>query len=124
LVAVDKGLLTAEGVRECLQRCQHEGTHYSDSFIEQIYQAAKGRRKIMAKKGEGHEPKAELLSAEDALQDAARLREVLSRKSPERVVSIHVPLWALIEALDFLETRELKQIAQRAQERLSFLGSS
>ncbi len=41
LLAVDEGLLTADEVRERLMRCQQQGTHYSNAFIEQIYQAAK-----------------------------------------------------------------------------------
>ena len=79
---------------------------------------------MMSNKGNVHEPQAELLSAEEALKDAARLREKLRRSKPERVVSIHVPLWALLEALDFLEPMELQQVAQRAQERLRVSGGT
>ena len=78
----------------------------------------------MSKRRENHEPEAELLSADDALQDAARLREVLHTRKPERVVSIHVPLWALLEALDLLEPHELQQVAKRARERLRVTHSS
>jgi predicted nucleic acid-binding protein len=41
LLAVDEGLLTADEVRERLERCQRQGTHYNAAFIERIYQAAK-----------------------------------------------------------------------------------
>ena len=43
LVAVQEGLLTAEGLKKRLEICQRQGTHYSDEFIEQIYLAAKRR---------------------------------------------------------------------------------
>jgi len=67
-----------------------------------------------------HEPEAELLSAEDAVQDAARLRAAIrvGRRPSERAVPVRVPLWALLEALDALELPELKQVAHRVQERL------
>jgi predicted nucleic acid-binding protein len=45
LLAVEEGLLSAEEVRERLERCRREGTHYSAAFIDQIYQAAKERVK-------------------------------------------------------------------------------
>lgn len=41
LMAVDEGLLTANKVKERLERCQQQGTHYSIAFIERIYQTAK-----------------------------------------------------------------------------------
>ena len=68
-----------------------------------------------------HEPQAKLLSAEDAVQDAARLRAVMrgSRRASERAVPVRVPLWALLEALDVLDPPELQQIAHRVQERLA-----
>jgi hypothetical protein len=44
---------------------------------------------MMSNKGSVHEPQAELLSAEEALKVAARLREKLRRNKPERVISIH-----------------------------------
>ena len=78
----------------------------------------------MSNKGNVREPQAELLSAEEALRDVARLREKLRRSKPERVVAIHVPLSALLEALDFLEPMELQQVAQRAQERLGVSGGT
>lgn len=79
---------------------------------------------MMAKLGNVHEPEAELLSAEDAIQDAARLRAVFRRRESERVVPVRVPLWALLEAIDRLEADELRQVAQRAEERLVTVSSS
>jgi hypothetical protein len=67
-----------------------------------------------------HEPDAELVSAEDAVQDAARLRAVLRQR--ERSVQLRVPLSALLDALDALEPKELRQVAQHAQERLTAAG--
>jgi len=42
LVAVQEGLLTADGLRDRLKICQSQGTRYSEAFIERIYLAAKG----------------------------------------------------------------------------------
>jgi len=68
-----------------------------------------------------HEPEAELLSAEEAVQDAARLSAVIrgGRRASERAVPVRVPLWALLEALDVLEPPELDKVAHRVQERLA-----
>jgi len=44
LVAVQEGLLTAEGLKKRLETCQRQGTYYSEAFIEQVYLAAKGAR--------------------------------------------------------------------------------
>ncbi len=65
-----------------------------------------------------HEPEAELLSAEDALQDAERLRAVLRQRQRERSVPLRVPLSALLDALDTLESKELQQVVKHAQDRL------
>jgi len=80
---------------------------------------------MMAKMGSVHEPEAELLSAEDAIQDAARLRAVFRRRrQTERAVPVRVPLWSLLEAIDRLEPGELREVVQRAKERLVGVGSS
>lgn len=42
LVAVQEGLLTADELKERLETCRRQGTHYSVLFIEQVYLAAKG----------------------------------------------------------------------------------
>jgi len=68
------------------------------------------------KKGMVHEPEAELLSAEEAIEDAARLRILFRRR--ERAVPVRVPLWALLEAIDHLEPDELIHVVRRAEERL------
>jgi predicted nucleic acid-binding protein len=45
LVAVREGLLTAEELKKRLETCQRQGTHYSGTFIEQVYLVAqKGDR--------------------------------------------------------------------------------
>ncbi|HEY4723531.1 MAG TPA: hypothetical protein VII92_16870 [Anaerolineae bacterium] len=67
-----------------------------------------------------HEPEAELANAGDALQDAARLRAVLHQR--ERSVQLRVPLSALLDALDALDPKELRQVAQHAQDRLTATG--
>lgn len=41
LLAVSAGLLTADGVKERLERCRLQGTHYSLAFIERVYTSAK-----------------------------------------------------------------------------------
>ena len=67
-----------------------------------------------------HEPESPLLSAKDAIQDGARLRALYRpRREPERAVSIRVPLWALLEAIDYLRPYELRLAMQRAQQRLA-----
>jgi len=43
LAAVQEGFLTADELKERLETCQRQGTHYSKAFIEQIYLAAKRR---------------------------------------------------------------------------------
>ena len=75
---------------------------------------------MMMQRGSVHEPKAELLNAEDAIQDAERLRAMFQkRRKAEQAVPLRVPLSVLLEALDHLEPEALRQVAQRASERLS-----
>mgnify|MGYP001606889120 FL=1 len=75
---------------------------------------------MMTQIGSVHEPEAELLSAEDAIQDAKRLRVLFrQQRRAERPVSLRMPLWVLLEALDNLEPEALRQVAQRAEERLA-----
>ena len=68
-----------------------------------------------------HEPEARLLSAQDAVQDAERLRALLRRNQQraEREVQLRVPFTVIIEAIDQLETGELRLLAQRLEERLA-----
>jgi len=73
----------------------------------------------MSKIGSVHEVEAELLNAEDAIQDAVRLRAWFrQRQQAERVVLVRVPLWALLEAIDHLEPDALRRVTRRAEERL------
>jgi len=75
---------------------------------------------MMAHRGSVHEPEAELLSAEDAIHDAERLRALFQkRRRVEQSVPLHVPLSVLLEALDHLEPEALRQIVQQASERLA-----
>ncbi|MGH2521293.1 MAG: hypothetical protein ACRDH2_02215 [Anaerolineales bacterium] len=74
---------------------------------------------MMAKMGSVHEPEAPLLSAEDAIHDAERLREAYHRRKVERAVPVRVPLWALLEALGALEPDELRQVVRHVEERLA-----
>ena len=74
----------------------------------------------MTQRGSVHEPEAELLSAEDAIQDAKRLGTLFSqRRGAEPSVPLHLPLWVLLEALDNLEPLVLRQVIQRAEARLT-----
>lgn len=72
---------------------------------------------MKAKSGKAHEPEAKLLGAEDALHDAARLREAL--RQSERAVLMRVPLQALLDAIDALEPSELQRLAERVDKRLA-----
>ncbi len=45
LLAVQIGLMSAEELKRRLERCRRQGTHYSATFIQQVFE--------MAKKGEG-----------------------------------------------------------------------
>lgn len=77
---------------------------------------------MMAKEVEKsvHEPEAELLSAEDAIQDAERLRALFrQRRQAEQPVPLQVPLWVLLEAIEHLEPEVLRQIDRRIDERLA-----
>jgi hypothetical protein len=68
-----------------------------------------------------HEPRAQLLSAQDATQDAERLQALLlrNRQRAEREVQLRMPFTVIIEAVDQLEADELRLLAQRLDERLA-----
>jgi len=72
-----------------------------------------------------HEPNAPLLSAQDAIQDAKRLRELLwrNRQQAEREVQLQVPFTVILKAIDQLEASELRLLAQRLEERLAAVQS-
>ncbi|MCC6189675.1 MAG: hypothetical protein IT318_11620 [Anaerolineales bacterium] len=42
LLAVQAGLISAESLRDRLERCREQGTHYGREFIEQVYHMARG----------------------------------------------------------------------------------
>jgi len=68
-----------------------------------------------------HEPEAQLLSAQDAIQDAERLRALLlrNRQQAEREVQLQVPFTVILQAIDQLEPGELRMLAQRLEDRLA-----
>jgi hypothetical protein len=72
-----------------------------------------------------HEPNAPLLSAQDAIQDAERLRELLwrNRQQAEREVQLRVPFTAILKAIDQLEVSELRLLVQRLEDRLATMQS-
>ena len=80
---------------------------------------------IMSEQKSVHEPGARLLSAQDAIQDAERLRGLLrrNRQRAEREVQLRVPFTVIIEAVDQLEASELRLLAQRLEERLAAVQS-
>jgi len=75
----------------------------------------------MVKQKSIYEPGAQLLSAQDAIQDAERLQALLLRNGQraEREVQLRVPFTVIIEAVDQLEADELRLLAQRLEERLA-----
>ena len=75
----------------------------------------------MVKQKSIYEPGAQLLSAQDAIQDAERLQGLLlrNRQRAEREVQLRVPFTVIIEAVDQLEADELRLLAQRLEERLA-----
>ena len=76
---------------------------------------------IMSTQKSIHEPGAQLLSAQDAIQDAEWLQALLlrNRQQAEREVQLRVPFTVIIEAVDQLEADELRLLAQRLEERLA-----
>ncbi len=42
LLAVQGGLISAENLRDRLERCREQGTHYARDLIEQVYDMARG----------------------------------------------------------------------------------
>lgn len=45
LMAVQVGLLSAEELRDRLERCRQAGTHYGVAFVRQVYEMAKQDRR-------------------------------------------------------------------------------
>ncbi|MBC8263214.1 MAG: hypothetical protein H8E47_03715 [Anaerolineales bacterium] len=70
-----------------------------------------------------HELEAQLLSGQDAIQDAERLRALLrrNRQRAEREVQLRVPFTVIIEAIEQLEAGELRLLAQKLDEQLAIV---
>jgi hypothetical protein len=68
-----------------------------------------------------HEPDAPLLSAQDAIQDAERLQELLrrNRQQAEQEIQLRVPFTVILNAIDQLEAGELRLLVQRLEDRLA-----
>jgi hypothetical protein len=67
-----------------------------------------------------HEPDEELLSAEEAIEDAERLDILFRRRrQTEQFVALRVPLSALMEAIDQLDLEDLRKVGKRVEERLT-----
>ena len=64
-----------------------------------------------------------MLSAQEAIQDAKRLQELLwrNRQQAEREVQLQVLFTVILKAIDQLEASELRLLAQRLEERLAVM---
>ena len=47
LLAVQTGLITAEELKQRLEQCRQQGTHYGVKFIQQVYEMAKQNRRVL-----------------------------------------------------------------------------
>ena len=66
-----------------------------------------------------HEPEAELLTAQDAIEDGENLRQWFRQpQSDSQPIELRMPLRILLQALDHLEPDALRQVARHAEERL------
>ncbi len=74
----------------------------------------------MTRKTSVHEPDAPLMSADDAIADADRLKELLRGKalSSELSVELRIPLAAFLAALDRFDETELRLVKQRLDGKL------
>ncbi len=73
-----------------------------------------------------HEPEAELLTLDEVLEGAEAVRRYLERKrkiQSEQSISLRVPLWVVIEALDQMEEPALRQVVQHVEKRLASITS-
>ncbi|MCC7161499.1 MAG: hypothetical protein IT331_03315 [Anaerolineae bacterium] len=71
-----------------------------------------------------HEPDVPLLEPEELQEDYHRLRALYHRPAHgERSISLHVPLWVVIEAIDELDPPALRNLAQHIAERLMIVES-
>jgi hypothetical protein len=67
-----------------------------------------------------HELEEELIGADEAFPGAAEVREVVRQR---KVVVLRVPLWALLDAIDALDPRDLQQVAHHVAHRLVTVNS-
>jgi hypothetical protein len=73
-----------------------------------------------------HEPEAELLTLDEVLESAEVVREYLERKyrvPSEESIALRVPLHVVIEAIDQMEERALRQIEQHVEKRLAQIAT-
>jgi hypothetical protein len=72
-----------------------------------------------------HEPEAILADAQDAIEDADRLQELLerNRQSVKREIQINVPFSAIVELVEQLDLQEVSLLIQRLEGRLEMLQS-
>ncbi len=73
-----------------------------------------------------HEPEAELLTLDEVLEGAEAVRRYLERKrniQSEQSISLRVPLWVVIEAIDQMEEPALRQVVQLVEKRLASIAS-
>ena len=62
-----------------------------------------------------HEPEEEVIDVDEVLAGAADVRELVRQR---KGVALRVPLWALLDAIDALDSRDLRQVARRVEHRL------
>src|SRR5689334_705171 len=97
---VSEELLAADGVIDRLERFRQQGTLYAAHWSNRRMQASEGKGKMTRPRQRVHEPDKELLSAEDAIEDAERLSVLFRRaRQTEQLVALHVPLSTLMEAI-------------------------
>lgn len=73
-----------------------------------------------------HEPTAEVMNAAEVWEDAQQLAEVLQQNvwKAEPVVKLPIPLSVLLSLLDNLGWKDLMQLRQHVEKRLSGLSAS
>ena len=66
------------------------------------------------------EPEEELIGADEAFPGAAEVREMMRQR---KVVVLRAPLWVLLDAIDALDPRDLRQVEHRVTHRLASANS-
>lgn len=62
-----------------------------------------------------HELEEELIGVDEAFTGAAEAREMMRQR---KVVVLRAPLWVLLDAIDVLDPRDLRQVARHVADRL------